>query len=115
MFFKYFNRSALGAYSITIWHCRTNKSEKYVILLSTNTDKSNILSYWVSDSDDSMQEDDIGVPELAHDGRLLQEPHLVALQGALFEALDGHHYCFTLTLPQSLADLGRVARANLLQ
>ena len=62
-----------------------------------------VLTHWLPHSDHSVQLDHVGVSELSHDGRLLEELDFVCLVFALV-GLDGHFHGSPRTLPQTLVD-----------
>ena len=76
-------RSPFGRNSSTIMTCTRDKQ-------AVNRSCPIISTHWLPQSDHSVQPHDVGVPELAIDGRLLQELELVFLPGLRSEGLDGN-------------------------
>ena len=62
-----------------------------------------------------MQLDDVGVVELGHDGRLLEELDGVLERGAVFERLQGHIELRGAMLPRSQLHAAKLSRPQMLQ
>ena len=52
-----------------------------------DNDYNDIVTYWFIIFDDSIQEDDVGMSKLSHNGCLLEELHSVSSLGALVQSL----------------------------
>ena len=73
------------------------------------------MYYRVIFCDYSMENDNVGVIELAHDGCLLQEPDSVQLCCSQLELFDGHHHWPRGRLPHPLVDSSKLTRAKMLR
>ena len=73
------------------------------------------MYYRVIFCDYSMESDNVGVIELAHDGCLLQEPDSVQLCCSQLELFDGHHHWPRGRLPHPLVDSSKLTRAKMLR
>ena len=58
-----------------------------ILYANQNNDNDYNVTYWFIIVDDSIQEDDIGMPKLSHDGCLLEEFRSVFSSGALVQSL----------------------------
>ena len=54
-----------------------------------------MLTHWFFPAHNPVQEDNIGVPELRHNGSLLEELHFVLLGTIFVECLQGNPYYLT--------------------
>ena len=109
---RWLRRSPLGRSSSTIitW----KRTEKVWSDITHDKETRIPQTHWFSFSDYSIKLDDIGVRELSHDGRLLEELDLIFLASFFFECLHRyvHFFLWTWFHPFSLLDLSELSRAN---
>ena len=70
------------------------------------------VTHWFPHGDHTMQPHDVGVLELAHDGRLPEEPHPVLLRRLPAQHLDGYVQVSLLRVPLPPAHGAKLTRAK---
>lgn len=72
-------------------------------------------SHWISHGDYTIEFDNIGVGELAHDGCLLEKFEFLSHRSTWLQRLDGKFHGGPSNRPKAFANLSKLARPKLLQ
>ena len=72
-----------------------------------------LLTHWFFLAHYPVQEDNIGVPELCHDGSLLEELHFILLCSVLVECLQGSLYLTAFSAPCAFFYTSKLTRPKM--